>query len=190
MYGRFKIAIVKDISNNSQTMKRYFSIFGLTLAIAICADSALQAIQLADGTSYFAEPPSLVKAMTTFRNPNVPSTYYFTLSLPENAGVPLQSVTFKQREGLEEIAFDGAEAEIAGKKQHLSLKMNDHQSVTVTFDPPVAPGQTIKIGLDAINPFYGGIYLFGVTAFPVGEKSHGQFLGFGRLDFSTPGDRF
>jgi len=169
---------------------RYLNIFGLTVAIAICTHQPLQAIQLADGTSYFAEPPSLVKAVTTFRNPSVPATYYFTVSLPENAGVPLQSVTFKQREGLEEVPFDGAEAEIAGKNQHLSLKMNDHQTVSVTFDPPVAPGQTIKIGLHAINPYYGGIYLFGVTAFPVGEKSHGQFLGFGTLQFSTPGGRF
>jgi Protein of unknown function (DUF2808) len=162
---------------------------GLALAMTILGNQPLQAIQLADGTSYFAEPPSLVKAITTYRNPNVPSTYYFTLSLPANAGVPLQSVIFKQGEGLEDIAFDGAEAEIAGKKQHFILQKN-HQSVSVTFDPPIAPGQTIKIGLNAINPFYGGIYLFGVTAFPVGEKSHGQFLGYGRLQFSTPGDRF
>ena len=60
----------------------------------------------------------------------------------------------------------------------------DTKTVLVTFDPPVPPGKTITIGLRPVkNPMFSGIYLFGVTAFPQGEKSHGQFLGFGRLHF-------
>lgn len=34
---------------------------------------------------------------------------------------------------------------------------------------------------------FSGVYLFGVTAFPAGEKSHGQFIGFGRLHFYNDG---
>ena len=154
------------------------------------------AIQLADGTVYFAQPPSLDKATTTFRDPAVPATYYFTLSLPANAGEPLQRVTFTQHQGMEDIQFDlkrtNAEAEtLSNSRQRLSLgevtRNRKTKTVSVTFNPPVPPGRTVKIGLGSVsNPLYGGTYLFGVTAFPVGEKSHGQFLGFGRLQFFIP----
>ncbi|HEY9294790.1 MAG TPA: DUF2808 domain-containing protein [Phormidium sp.] len=40
------------------------------------------------------------------------------------------------------------------------------------------------MALDPVrNPCFSGVYLFGVTAFPQGEKAHGQFLGFGRFHF-------
>jgi len=59
----------------------------------------------------------------------------------------------------------------------------------VTFDPPVTPGKR-SIGLRPVrNLRFSGVYLFGVTAYPVGEKSHGQFLGFGRLHFYGGGSR-
>ncbi len=62
------------------------------------------------------------------------------------------------------------------------------RTVFVNFDPPVTPGQTVTIGRSPVqNPRYSGIYLFGVTAFPPGEKSHGQFLGYGRFHFYGDG---
>ncbi|MGB3642285.1 MAG: DUF2808 domain-containing protein, partial [Rivularia sp. (in: cyanobacteria)] len=74
-----------------------------------------------------------------------------------------------------------------GKKQKLPLQITekrDDKTVSLTFNPPVEPGKTITIALKQIrNPSSEGVYLFGVTAFPVGEKSHGQFLGYGRLHF-------
>jgi hypothetical protein len=75
-----------------------------------------------------------------------------------------------------------------GKRQAVSLSevIDDRKTrmVSVTFDPPIAPGQTVTVGLRPVrNPNVGGVYLFGVTAFPAGEKVHGQFLGFGRLQF-------
>jgi Protein of unknown function (DUF2808) len=60
----------------------------------------------------------------------------------------------------------------------------------VQFNPPVQPGRKVTIALSPQrNPAYSGVYLFGVTAFPTGEKSHGQFLGFGRLHFYDGGLR-
>lgn len=56
--------------------------------------------------------------------------------------------------------------------------------VTVAFNPPVQPGKTVTVALRAKkNPTGGGIYLFGIKAFPGGENSYGQFLGYGRLHF-------
>jgi hypothetical protein len=52
---------------------------------------------VADGTVYFNSPPRLVAATTTLKEVNRWGvTYYFTLSVPENAGEPLQSVRITQ----------------------------------------------------------------------------------------------
>jgi hypothetical protein len=52
----------------------------------------------------------------------------------------------------------------------------------VVFEPAIAPGKTVTVALRPVqNPNFPGVYLFGVTAFPPGEKVHGQFLGFGRF---------
>ncbi|MDF5716089.1 MAG: DUF2808 domain-containing protein [Rhizonema sp. NSF051] len=153
-----------------------------------------QAVQLQDGTVYFVQPPSLEGAETTYNDIYVwGATYYFTINLPENAGEPLQRVTINQHEGVDRIHYelkDTSATERGGsnKKHKLALKdvTNDRKTRTIslTFDPPVPPGRTIKIALKPEqNPTVPGVYLFGVTAFPPGEKSHGQFLGYGRLQF-------
>ncbi|MBW4617090.1 MAG: DUF2808 domain-containing protein [Desmonostoc vinosum HA7617-LM4] len=168
----------------------------LTLAIAIGGFTAQmsQAVQLRDGKIYFVQPPSLIAATTTYKEVNAwGATYYFTINLPENAGESLQKVTITQREGVENIHYNLKDTRAFGetrdrKKIPLTLgpvtRESKTRSVSVTFDPPVTPGQKITIGLRPIkNPSFSGVYLLGVTAFPVGEKSHGQFIGFGRLHF-------
>lgn len=161
-----------------------------------------QAVQLRDGKVYFVQPPRLIKVTTTFNHTRVSgATYYFTISLPENAGEPLQKVIINQHQGVENInfrlkksiAFTGKRSR-RGEKIPLKDVTRDKKSrtVSIVFDTPVSPGKTITIGLKPdYNPMAGGIYLFGVTAFPVGEKSHGQFMGFGRLHFyGNDGDSF
>ncbi|MBD2357555.1 DUF2808 domain-containing protein [Tolypothrix sp. FACHB-123] len=177
-------------------------IFGIAIATIVGLEGytskSSSAIQLQDGTVYFASPPRLLGASTTFNEVYVwGATYYFTLSLPENAGEPLQKITINQREGVDYIrfnlkksfAFEGTSSR-EGQKLGLKEANSDRktQTVTLTFDPPVAPGKTITIALQPQqNPSVSGVYLFGVTAFPAGEKSHGQFLGFGRLHFYNHG---
>lgn len=56
--------------------------------------------------------------------------------------------------------------------------------VTIVFDQPVQPGSKVTVALAAQqNPGGGGIYEFGVTAYPAGENGLGQFLGYGRINF-------
>ncbi|WP_088240196.1 DUF2808 domain-containing protein [Calothrix rhizosoleniae] len=183
---------------NIRYIKYIELLFATTLigTIFIKGFSALptQAVQLRDGKVYFVQPPRLVKVITTYNRVRVSGVrYYFTISLPENAGEPLQKVTINQYQGLENIdfrlkktiSFVGTPSR-RGKKIPLQDVTRDKKSrtVSITFDPPVYPGTTITIGLKPYyNPMHGGIYLFGVTGFPVGEKSHGQFMGFGRLHF-------
>ena len=170
----------------------------LTAAIGGVATQGTQAIQLRDGTVYFAQPPDLVDATTTFNSVNVwGSTYYFTINVPQKAGEPLQKVTIMQQSGGYDIRFDledsrAFEGMRSKKGTRVTLgsvtRERETKTVSVTFDPPVPPGKTVTIGLRPLrNPMYAGVYLFGVKAFPQGEKSYGQFIGFGRLHFYSSG---
>lgn len=174
------------------------SIIGTTLALVTTINVAASAVQLRDGKVYFVQPPRLINATTTFKDVNVwGATYYFTLDLPANAGEALAVVTINQKEGAERIRFKLKDTiAFAGtrdcKGQQLTLgevtQQRSSRTVSVIFNPPVTPGKTITIGLRPVrNPMLSGVYLFGLTAFPQGEKTHGQFLGFGRLQFY--GDR-
>jgi hypothetical protein len=178
------------------------SIFGATLAVftslwGVCCPPA-QAIRLADGTVSFAKPPDLVSASTTYQDVNVwGAIYFFTISLPSDAGEPLQQVTINQIEGLDNIRFDLKKTYAAegtgwheGKKLTLSDVTRDKEkhAVSVTFNPPVPPGTTFTIALRPDhNPFDDGVYLFGVKAFPAGKKPYGLYLGVGRLQFYRGG---
>ncbi|WP_373525775.1 DUF2808 domain-containing protein [Nostoc sp.] len=179
---------------------RVASLFGITLSLIIgiggIAAPVTQAVQLRDGTVYFVQPPKLVNATTTYKDVNVwGATYYFTINVPENAGESLQRVTIAQREGAENIRYnlDDTRAFVGTRDRDrqesrltLGAVTSDRKArtVTVNFEPPVTPGQTVTIALRPVNnPSFSGVYLLGVTAFPVGEQSHGQFLGFGRFQF-------
>lgn len=151
-----------------------------------------------NGIIAFAQPPSLVIATTPYDNTNVRgATYYFTLELPATAGEPLQRVTFTQTEGTDSIRFDKKDTyAFEGTREHqgarLSIKSapsNYQKQITVTFDRPVPPGKIVTIGLRPVrNPTSDGVYLFRVTAFPAGQKTSGQFIGVGRLQFYTEGN--
>jgi Protein of unknown function (DUF2808) len=164
-----------------------------------------QAIQLR-GQVYFDHPPTLVDAITTERRTaSSGATYYFMLSIPDDAGEPLQRIVITQRNGSDSARMVRYKTEntraFTGTPRNRNTALTvgntafdrDTQTVTVTFDQPVSPGQTVTIGLRPLrNPILDGIYLFGVTAYPAGENAYGQFLGYGRLNFdkSSPGSIF
>jgi hypothetical protein len=121
------------------------------------------------------------------------------MELPENAGEPLGRVAINQRQGFDDIrfkledsrAFEGTPRK-KGERLNLREVTKDDKTNTilVTFDPPVPPGKTVTIGLRPVrNPNTGGAYIFGVKAFPAGEKPYGLYLGVGRLQFYD-NDRF
>lgn len=169
---------------------------GRSLAICVATFGTfslpVQAVQLANGTVYFNHPPRLLGARTTEKSIRVwGAKYYFTLRVPADAGEPLQRVAIAQREGVDNIRFRLKDTQAfvgEGRRQPLSLGAvtfdQPTQAVSVTFNPPVPPGQTVTVRLvPRRNPDVSGVYLFGVTALPAGEKVSGQFLGFGRLHF-------
>lgn len=162
-----------------------------------------QAVQLRDGKVYFVHPPSLVSAATTERRASASgASYYFTLTIPADAGEPLQRVEIAQRDGSTQarlVQFDAEETRAfmgtrRDRGDELDLGENNFnretQTLSIVFDPPVSPGATVTLELQPRrNPRRDGIYLFGVTAYPAGTEAHGQFLGYGRLQFDGS-DRF
>ena len=155
--------------------------------------------QRLDGTVFFDAPPRLENAKTTFNETHVRgATYYFTLTIPETAGEPLEKLVIEQRGGIDEIplllektaAFVGTPND---KQETLSLanvsQSEDNRQVTATFSQPIPPGTTMTLGLKPRkNPKYDGTYLFGVTAFPSGEMVNELYLGVRRLQFYDRAD--
>ncbi len=158
-----------------------------------------QAVQLRDGKVYFVHPPSLVSAATTERQAFASSaSYYFVLSIPADAGEPLQQVDIAQRDGSIRsrlVQYDSeASQAFTGTRRDRGDDLNvgenrfnrDTQTLSVIFDPPVPPGTTVTLILHPKrNPRQDGTYLFGVTAYPPGTDAYGQFLGYGRLQFDS-----
>lgn len=158
-----------------------------------------EAVKLRDGKTYFVQLPFLLDAETTVnRIYSRSATYYFTIALPQNMGEPLQRLEFYQKEGFDAVDFlsnetitylqlsSGERIAISSKTE--ILPSQDRDKVTITFDPPIPANSQLNskliVGLRPVrNPRYDGVYLFGVTAFPQGDRPNSQFLGYGRLSF-------
>jgi hypothetical protein len=171
--------------------KRAYSI-AITSLLSLFAISS-QAVQFPDGRSSFEKSPRLVDMTTTQNSVSVWSAkYYVTIDLPSDIGEPLGKVTIQQGQGFDDINYriDQTFAYIGtrrNKGEEIAIKsatIDEANLITVIFDSPVPPGRTVTIGLvPRRNPDYDGIYLFRITAFPVGEKPMGLSLGVGRLTF-------
>lgn len=148
-----------------------------------------------EGQTFFSEPPQLVRSATSQIEANTSSTYEFTLTVPKDAGQPLKAVKVVQAENVETIKFDvGSSKAFIGDRLTASSEIRlasvggeqptNPGEVTIVFDQPIQPGNTVTVALAAQrNPIWGGVYLFGVTAYPAGENGLGQFLGYGRINF-------
>ncbi len=169
------------------------------LAIGVFTPSYISKVHAADlenPANVFLNSPRLIRTAATNSAPNNPAKYHFTIQVPENAGTPLKAVTITQKPNLETIEFDlskssaflgdsfsGGEAvNLVNTSREAS---QDTNRVTIVFDQPIQPGNTVTVALKAKkNPFFGTIYLFGVEAFPEGENSLALSLGSGRLRLS------
>lgn len=175
----------------------------LALSFVELPVSVAEAVQLRDGKNYFVNLPTFLEAESTVnyvysRN----ATYYFGIALPQNMGANLQKVEIVQTEGFETLDFridetiayfqpeSGDRVAIAGKAE-IEQNQNQQKKIVVTFDPPIpaaaAQNRKLIIGLRPVrNPRYDGVYLFGVSASPDGDRPNTQFLGYGRLNFYDP----
>lgn len=168
------------------------------LSIIGSVGSQANAVKSPDGTVAFESAILLVDSHTTFNGVRVrQAIYYFDLELPDDVGESLQKVVVKQRTGGDEIRFnlDKTKAYLGDhnhKEDELNLITSQNETtgeITVEFEKAISPGNKITIGLKPKeNPDFGGVYLFGVTALPTGEKPLGLYLGAGRLQFYQNND--
>jgi Protein of unknown function (DUF2808) len=148
------------------------------------------AVRFADGTVQFAGVPRLGKVTTTDNQARTwGATYLFTLQMPEDASEPLGRVRLQQTEGVDTVEFNlkRTYAYLNGDRQQIAAieaSNTKPDTLELIFNPPIPPGSTLTIGVQPYaNPNIGGVYLFGVTVAPAGEKVRDQFVGYGRLQF-------
>jgi hypothetical protein len=191
-------------TNPVMTMKQYkrwLAGLGAALTVGAIALPQVNAVELADGSIAFVQPPSLAYSGTT-QNQAAASqvTYYFTIQVPDAAGEPLQKLSIAQQDGrtsLRRVRYDLEDTEAfvgtrrdRGEALPVSATYDDeNQVLDVTFNPPVPPGTVVTLAARPDrNPRADGVYLFGVTAFPQGETVREQFLGYARFHIYSNGD--
>ena len=209
MLAKQYVFMVKKMRKKVMTAIALLPIFALPVFVGsnqnlVSSDfltPSAEAVQLRDGKTYFVQLPFLLGAETTInRIYSWNATYYFAIALPQNMGEPLQKLEIAQTEGFDNVDFysnetiaylqssSGERVAISSKTEVLPSQDRDRQKVTITFNPPISPSNELNsklvVGLRPVrNPRYDGVYLFGVTAFPQGDRPNSQFLGYGRLSF-------
>lgn len=150
--------------------------------------------QFADGTVFFNQIPQFLGAKTydpitfTFR-----PKYYFTLAVPATSLVPLSRVQLKQISGNSTIEFLPGlnQALIKGSSSPIAITQVPNTPARTNeflLEPAIQSGQEVTLILTATrNPTVPGVYLFGVTVYPLGEKVIGNMTGTARLQFRNPG---
>ncbi|MEA5452885.1 DUF2808 domain-containing protein [Leptolyngbya sp. CCNP1308] len=152
------------------------------------------AIQYSDGTVGFSYPPRLTESYATRNSVSEGNvTYYLTFDFPEAAVEPLDRVVIRLNEGYDPIfryRLEATEAFANTPEGRVRLPLGeptqdqDARELTISFDPPAEPGVPITLALRPVrNPRFSGVYLFGATAYPVGETVESTFLGYARLTF-------
>jgi|GEM_PF-737911 len=148
-----------------------------------------------EGQTFFSEPPELIRVAANQTGAYTPSVYEFTLTVPKNAGQPLKAVTIAQAKNAETVKFNvsSSKAFVGDRLTAISeirlASVGGEQpanpgEVTIAFGQPIQPSSTVTVALAVQkNPSWGGVYEFGVTAYPAGENGLGQFLGYGRINF-------
>jgi Protein of unknown function (DUF2808) len=173
----------------TKSLTRFFTIALFSLFLLVSATSA---IELKDGKTYFEKPPRLIGSTASQNGTYIWGvTYYFTVQIPEGAGESLEKLDIELQASPDRPIFSSSSTEAfegTRRKPKDKIPLKDvmidpkTQVVSVTFDPPVEPGKTVTVRIYPVrNPDTGGTYLYGVTAFPKGEKPAPQFLGFGRI---------
>jgi hypothetical protein len=145
------------------------------------------------------EAPRLLKVSGNHLEPGGVGTFYFTIYVPASYGKSLEAIRISQVPGGDRlITLDAKQSKVvvgqrvASNSETIPLSAiggpEDEKTgaLTLAFAQPVMPGTTFTVAVEADrNPNYGGIYQFGVTAYPVGDSTTGQYLGTGRVTFDS-----
>jgi hypothetical protein len=177
----------------------------LAAGLAVCLGAALVPLGLApgpaaaparavelQGQTWFARPPWKVE----FRNyywyvMQAGGEYYFTVTLPEQAGVGLGGLVIQQIRGVDTtFPFDLPRTRAflgrpRGEGPSLPVQASFQQErrrFDIRFPQPPQPGQTVTLALRPwFNPSQADTYLFAVQALPAGPNPVPASLGVATL---------
>lgn len=178
----------------SLRQSRFAHAIALTAGFVSLSASLAVAGQRPDGQFFFDHAPRLVRAETGAVAIAYwgGTTYDFTIAVPQDAGAPLQAVTITQDANPRAVEFNlnqiraitanGTNIPIA------SIGGTQGTETTIAFAQPIQPGETVTVTLKTDrNPSSEGTYLFGITAYPVGDQENGLSLGHGRVQIYSQG---
>jgi len=142
--------------------------------------------------TWFTNPPSSVRFTNYYWYVMLASQYYFTVTLPANAGAGLGGMVIQQTRGTDRnfqffpnqtTAFVGTPRR-AGKTFPVQAVFdNASRTMTVTFLEPPQPGQTITLSLvPQNNPRWADTYMFAVQALPAGPNPVAASLGYATMN--------
>jgi hypothetical protein len=166
----------------------YLLIIATTLlGVNLIPLQSIQAREIAKEQKNLIRLPRLISSAAIFPQQNSSiGRYQFTIKVPENAGEALKGIKITQKKNLETVVFNQNKTRAAegnnmkGKEIPLATREEELQpgEITIFFNKPIEPGNTVTISVKPEqNPFVGGVYLFGITAYSTGENSVENYLG-------------
>lgn len=142
--------------------------------------------------TWFTRPPWKVGFINYYwYQGQTAAIYYFTVTLPEQAGAGLGGLVIQQTRGVDrsfQFAPERTQAFVGvprreGARIPVQAQFDDQaRRITVQFPVPPQPGQTITVALKPWNnPFQADTYMFSVQALPAGPNPVPASLGFATL---------
>jgi hypothetical protein len=149
--------------------------------------------------TWFTSPPTSVRFTNYYWYVMLASQYYFTVTLPANAGAGLGGMVIQQTRGADRnfqffpnqtTAFVGTPRQ-EGKAFPVKAVFDDaSRTMTVTFLEAPQPGQTVTVSLvPQNNPRWADTYMFAVQALPAGPNPVAVSLGYATMNiYDTRGN--
>jgi hypothetical protein len=148
------------------------------------------ASRLPSGRVVFDSPLQLVE-IAPLAAEGGPKRYQVTIEIPLTAAEPLEALVIQPRDPQAGLVFDLGTTEVFleeayGLSPALPLVSVGGPSpslnqLLLVLETPVAPGSTLLVVLNPQQPPAPGQYEVGITAYPAGADSVGQFLGYGQI---------
>jgi hypothetical protein len=164
---------------------------GAGVTVHLSGQRSAQAVEL-QGQTWFAKPPWKVELRNYYSSVmQSGGEYYFTVTLPEQAGVGLGGLVIRQIRGVDtNFGFDAARTRAfvgLPRREGVAVPVEatfdrEARRFEIRFPEPPQPGQTVTVALRPWhNPSQADTYLFGVQALPDGVNPVPASLGFATL---------
>ncbi|WP_017324704.1 DUF2808 domain-containing protein [Synechococcus sp. PCC 7336] len=153
---------------------------GVALTALAVPFSSVRALELSDGTTAFEHNPLI--ASSSQRSIGMRERYRFTITVPEDAGESLKTISFRPVAGASEMLFysNSAVVEVGGEEVAAEIASNETDGLTlleVALTEAAAPGSLVTVELEGPRITRGGPSMIGVFASADAENPAPYFMG-------------